>query len=188
MITSFSLSLLPALQNTIPSLHPILCHGPRLWPRIFCFFSYYLELIQTVQRRGVTEKVVARTEGKKVVTFTDRLFFFFFNGVRLWTKSTSFLLLLLSPLVVSDSLWLHRLQHARLPCLSPTPRACSSSSPLSWWCHPTISSSVDPFSSCLQSFPASGSFPISQIFLLSNWKILRMCFLFYCTLLNTRGI
>ena len=55
---------------------------------------------------------------------------------------------------------LHGLQHARLPCPSPTPGACSNSYP-SWWCHPTISSSVMPFSSCLQSFPASGSFPVN---------------------------
>ena len=58
----------------------------------------------------------------------------------------------------SNSLWLHELQHARLPCPSPTPRVCSNLSPLSWWCHPTISSYVIPFSSCPQSFPASGSF------------------------------
>ena len=56
--------------------------------------------------------------------------------------------------VVSDSLWSYGLQHARLPCPSPIPGACSNSCPLSWWCHPTISSSVIPFSSCLQSFPA----------------------------------
>ena len=61
-------------------------------------------------------------------------------------------------------LWPHGLQHARLPCLSPAPRACSNSCPSSWWCHPTISSSVGPFSSCLQSFPASGSFQMSQFF------------------------
>ena len=60
--------------------------------------------------------------------------------------------------VVSDSLQPHGLQHTRLPSPSPTPGACSNSCPLSWWCHPTISSSVIPFSSCLQSFPASGSF------------------------------
>ena len=65
---------------------------------------------------------------------------------------------------MSDSLRPHGLQHARLPCPSPTPRACSNSCPSSWWCHPTISSSVVPFSSCLQSFPASGSFPMSQFF------------------------
>ena len=58
----------------------------------------------------------------------------------------------------------HGLQHARLPCLSPTPGVYSNSFPLSWWCHLTISSSVVPFSSHLQSFPASGSFQMSQLF------------------------
>ena len=66
--------------------------------------------------------------------------------------------------VVSDSLWPHGLRHARFPCLSPTPRAYSNSCPLSQWCHPNTSSSVVPFSSHLQSFPASGSFPMSQFF------------------------
>ena len=66
--------------------------------------------------------------------------------------------------VVSDSLQIHGLQHARIPCPSPTPRACSNSCPSSRWCHPTISCSVVPFSSCLQSFPASGSFLVSQFF------------------------
>ena len=65
---------------------------------------------------------------------------------------------------MSDSLQPHGLQHARPPCPSPTPRACSKSCPLSRWCHPTISSSDVPFSSCLQSFPASGSFQMSQFF------------------------
>ena len=62
------------------------------------------------------------------------------------------------------TLWSHGLQYARLPCPSPSPGACSNSSPLSQWCHPTISSSVIPFSSCFQSFPASGSFPMSWLF------------------------
>ena len=66
--------------------------------------------------------------------------------------------------VVSNSLWPHEPQHARPPCPSPTPGVYSNSCPLSQWCHPTISSSVVPFSSCLQSFPASGSFPMSQLF------------------------
>ena len=66
--------------------------------------------------------------------------------------------------VVSDSLWPYRLQQARLPCPSLAPGACSNSCPLSQRYHPTISSSVVPFSSCLQSFPASGSFPVSQFF------------------------
>ena len=66
--------------------------------------------------------------------------------------------------VMSNSLQPHGLWHARLPCPSPAPRACSNSCALSWWCHPTISSSVVPFSSCLQSFPESGSFQMSQFF------------------------
>ena len=72
------------------------------------------------------------------------------------------LLLLFSHSVMSDTLRPHGLQHTRLPCLSPYPQVCSNSCPLSQWCHPTILSSVIPFSFCLQSFPASGSFPVSQ--------------------------
>ena len=66
--------------------------------------------------------------------------------------------------VMSDSLWPYGPQHARPPCPSPTPRVHLNPCPLSRWCHPTISSSVVPFSSCPQSFPASGSFPVSQLF------------------------
>ena len=66
--------------------------------------------------------------------------------------------------VVSDSLPPHELQHARPPCPSPTPRVHSDSHPSSRWCHPAISSSVVPFSSCPQSLPSSGSFPMSQLF------------------------
>ena len=66
--------------------------------------------------------------------------------------------------VVSDSLQPHKPQHPRPPCPSPTPRVYSNSCPSSQWCHPTISSSVVTFSSCLQSFPASGSFQMSQLF------------------------
>ena len=62
------------------------------------------------------------------------------------------------------TLWPHGLQHTRLPCPSLSPRACLTSCTLSWWCHPTISSSVTSFSSCLQSFPASGSFLMSRLF------------------------
>ena len=65
---------------------------------------------------------------------------------------------------MSNSLWPYGLQHARLPCPSPIPGACSNSCPSSWWCHPASSSSVVPLSSCLQSFPALGSFPMSQFF------------------------
>ena len=69
-----------------------------------------------------------------------------------------------SHIVMSDSLWPHGKQHARLPCLSPIPRAYSNSCPLSWWCHSTISFHVVPFSSCLQTFPTSWSFRMGQFF------------------------
>ena len=73
--------------------------------------------------------------------------------------------------VMSDSLWPSGLEHSRLPCPSPTPGVCSNSCPLSWWCHPTISSSVVPLCPCLQSFPASGSFLRSQFFTSGDWSI-----------------
>ena len=76
-------------------------------------------------------------------------------------KSWSWEILQFSCSVVSDSLQPHGLQHARIPCPSPTPRTCSDSCQ---WCHPNISSSVVPFSSCLQSFPTSGSFPMNRLF------------------------
>ena len=75
------------------------------------------------------------------------------------------------PSVVSNSLWPHGLQHARLPCPSPPPRAWSNSCPWSRWCRSTISSSAVPFSSCLQSFLASGSFPVSCLFASGGWSI-----------------
>ena len=78
--------------------------------------------------------------------------------------------LLFSHSAMSDSLRPHGLQQTRLPCPSPSPGACSNSCPLSWWCHSTILSSVVPFSSCLQSFPASGSFSVSQLFTSKYWS------------------
>ena len=83
------------------------------------------------------------------------------DGIEFWGY---FSLLLCSCSIKSDSLRPHGLQHARLPCPSLSPGVCSNSCPLNQWSHPTISSSVIPFSSCLQSFPASGSFPMSQFF------------------------
>ena len=79
--------------------------------------------------------------------------------VDFWSTPVQF-----SPSVMSNSLQAHGLQHARPSCPSPTPGVYPNSCPLSQWCHPTISSSVVPFSSCLQSFPASGSFQMSQFF------------------------
>ena len=80
-------------------------------------------------------------------------FIFHFTNIHKFSRS-----------VKSDSLCPHRLQHARPPCPSPAPRTYSNSCPLNRWCHPTTSSSVVPFSSRLQSFPASGSFPMSLFF------------------------
>ena len=81
-----------------------------------------------------------------------------------WESTVSRSAVQFSRSVVSDSLWPHGLQHTRPSCPSPTPGVYSNSCPLSQWCHLTISSSVVPFSSCLQSFPASGSFQMSQFF------------------------
>ena len=81
-----------------------------------------------------------------------------------------FWVLLFSPSIMSNSLQPHGLQHVRFPYPSLSPRVCLNSCPLSWWCHPTISPSVIPFS-CLQSFPASGSFPMSRLFLSSGQSI-----------------
>ena len=80
-------------------------------------------------------------------------------------------LLLFSRSVMADSLRPHGLQQARLPCPSLSPRICSNSCPLSQWCPPTISSSVAPFSSCPQSFPTSGSFPMSRLFASGGQRI-----------------
>ena len=95
----------------------------------------------------------------------NHLYLYFFTLHCLhWDTLATVSLLLFSRLVVSNPLQPHGPQHTRLPCPSPTPGVCSNSSPLSRWCHPTISSSVVPFSSCLQCFPASGSFPVSWLF------------------------
>ena len=96
------------------------------------------------------------------------------RGLRLWKsiENNKYIFQVqFSHSVVSNSLRPHGLQHSRLPCPSPTPEACSNSCPLSRWCHPTISSSVIPFPSCLQSFPASRSFPRSQFFASSGQSI-----------------
>ena len=92
-----------------------------------------------------------------------------FSSLLLWPSLEFYTLFLISSVqfscsVMSDSLQPHGPQHARPPCPSPTPGVYSNSYPLSRWCHPTISSSVVPFSSCPPYFPASGSFPMSQLF------------------------
>ena len=86
-----------------------------------------------------------------------------FTSCNSWHRSVQF-----SHSAVSDCLWPHGLQHARLPCPSPTPGACSNSCPSNWWCHPAISSSVVPFSSCLQYFPSIRAFSIESV--LCIWR------------------
>ena len=93
------------------------------------------------------------------------LFFLFFLWGWIHLKNFKFSSVQFGHSVMSESLWPHGLQHARPPCPSPTPGACSNSCPSNRWCHPIISSFVVPFSSCLQSFSASGSFPRSQFFI-----------------------
>ena len=99
------------------------------------------------------------------------------NDWRAWNwkkddqQGSTLLLLLFSCPVVSSSLWPRGLQHARPPCPSPIPGVYSNLCPLSRWCHPTISSFVVPFSSYLQFFPASGSFPVSQFFISGGQSI-----------------
>ena len=93
-----------------------------------------------------------------IIVFLWVLFWALFS-----TYCTQSLSVQFSHSVVSNSLWPHELQHTRPPCPSPTPRVYSNSCPSSRWCHPTISSSVVPFSSCPQSFPVSVSFQMSQI-------------------------
>ena len=118
-----------------------------------CFFNFYLKnpvLAKPSGRIFLKEVRLLRYYWNRLVSFQG-------DSEELWSVQ-------FSHSVVSDSLQPHGLQHARPPCPWPTPTACSNSCPSSQWCHPAISSSVIPFSSCLQSFPESGSFPMSQFF------------------------
>ena len=135
------------------------CKEPTHWKRWWCW-----ERLRAGREGGNRDETVGwyhRPSGHKFEqTLGDSVGGFPFPH----TLSSIFKFVQFSHSVVSDSLRPHGLQHARLPCFSPTPGACSNSCPSSQWCHPTISSSVLLFSSCLQSFPASGSFPLSQFF------------------------
>ena len=111
----------------------------------------------TAEEREWSKEVIGQVEKKK------RCKCFCVSWVCTWS-GIAWSLLLFSCQEVSNSLGLNELQHARLPCPSLAPWVCSNSCPLSQWCHPTILSSVAPFSSCSQSFLASGSFPVNQLF------------------------
>ena len=99
-------------------------------------------------------------------------------------KITYFISVQFSHSVMSNSLRPHRWQHARNSCPSHTPGACSNSCPLCWWCHPTISSSVVPFSSCLKSLLATRSFPVSQFFASGGQSMLKVCWSFSISFSN----
>ena len=133
------------------------------------FFFFFLKWNRTEdQTSGICKEIKRELSQQWVVTV--KMWTWSFKPVygvgKYWQgrRQKSFSSVQFSRSVMSDSLRPHGLQHARLRCPSPTPGACSKSCPLSRWCHPTVSFSVVPFSSCLQSWPVSGSFPLSQFF------------------------
>ena len=134
--------------------------SPSFCLEVMLTVSAHLLLVRANKTYVLSTKLdVDRTEENKK---SDR---YLWSVLQLTTFSIIFSFpFLFSCSVVFDSLWPHALQNARLPCPSPSLRACLNSCPSSWWCHPTISSSVVPFSSCFLSFPALGSFSMSQLF------------------------
>ena len=139
------------------------CQNSSLWPVCMAWliaslsYTSHFAMTRLWSMKGIVDLqcVDFRCRTKYSVSF----FFSDYTPLYVITRSVQF-----SPSVVSHFLWPHGLQHARLPCSSPVPGTCSNSCPSSQWCHPTISSSVVPLPSCPQSFPASGSFQMSQLF------------------------
>ena len=137
-------------------------HSPVLGPSIsFCFLSFFLILCSSF---GLTilSKFIGKLSLWEIRVYLQDFCIAQANCVCTPTREISSVQF--SRLVMSDSLRPHELQHARPPCPSRAPRVHPNPCPSSWWCHPTISSSVIPFSSCPQSFPASGSFQMTQFF------------------------
>ena len=136
---------------------------PRLYiyPFKICIFKIYIYIqeiyFKYIFSRNIYLENLTRLENGMCVLIN----YFSWLGIVIllkWTCCSS----LFSRKVTSNSLWPYGLQHTRLPCPSLSPRVCSNSCPLSQWCHPTITSSIISFSSCPQSFPATGSFPVSR--------------------------
>ena len=128
------------------SWHPSLEQVPGIWENI--------SWLATLWQNKDTTTIWMRVRGNALMKTTSQLS----------ANTSPRLAVQFSQSVVSDSLRPHRLQHTRFLCPSPTPGACLNSCPSSQWCHPTVSSFVLPFSSCLRSFPASGAFPKNQFF------------------------
>ena len=132
-------------------------HGPPfVWVRILISSSIRASDFNLITSVSVLFQILSHSEGLKLSTYKF--------GEHHPTHNTWCLIQFSSVTQSCLTLQPHGLQHTRLPCPSSTPRACSNSCPSSQWCHPTISSSAVPFSSCLQSFQASQSFPMSQFF------------------------
>ena len=136
-----------------------------LWSTVTFISTYNLEisfkLLYTFACQHYRDHALGRLQGFLMLKFG--CFHQWPSSVRADCRASD-TLLLFSCQVQLDSLWPHELQQAKLPCPSLSPWVCSNSCPLSQWCHPTISSSVTPFSSCPQSFPVSGSFIVDQLF------------------------
>ena len=133
------------------------------WPFILLFW----ERASTLSSSPYIAVLFLPSSYLSFLVFSLSLVFFFYNILFLFHEGShlkNHFSLLFSCSVMSDSFLLRGLQHTRLPCPSVSPWVCSNSRPLSWWCHPITLPSVVPFSSCLQSFPASGSFPMSWLF------------------------
>ena len=124
-------------------------------------WSYCIKMIKPRAKEKILRTGREKWLSSKDTQQTDN---WFSRSTKKWVKRIQFSSVQFSLSVVSDSLRPHESQQARPPCPSPTPGAYSNSSPSSQWCHPAISSSVIPFSSCPHSLPASGSFPMSQLF------------------------
>ena len=138
---------------------PYVTTGNTIFLTIWTFVSRVMSLLFNMLSRFVIVNFIVICVYVYIWTHIKILRPFQFQFAFLTFSSVQF-----SHSVISDSLRPHELQHARPPCSSPTPGVHPNPCPLSWWCHPTISSSLIPFSSCPQSFPASGSFPMSQLF------------------------
>ena len=136
---------------------PFYCHGPEFDP----WWETKITHAKLHSPRGLDGRKKKNWKKTNTIWLKELLWSDSNQGI----GSMAFVLFLIfSHSVVSDFFRPHEQQHTRLPCFSPSPRVCSNSCALSRWYHPTISSSVIPFSSCLQSFPASGSFLMSQLF------------------------
>ena len=160
---SWSLLKLMSIKSVMPSNHLILCHPLLLLPSNFPSIRVFSNK-SVLHIRWPKYWISSSNEYSGLISFRTDWFDFFIVQGTLKSLLQHHSSVQFNCLVVSDTLRPHGLQQARLPCSSPTPGAYSNSCPSSRWCHPAISSSVVLFSSCLQSFPASGSFLMSQFF------------------------